>query len=291
MGVKKVATTGNSVRGSGGRRMRHAVRRNGFKAGTDVDGKPGVTAIDIADREDTVHHTGTRTPRSQLAAYAVVGGLAALGLASLLPVAIPPYPLAAGVGGAGVAMTFALVATTGRLLRRAEHSAVTHATVHPLTGLGTRHVAELMLAVAFGAAQRGTTLTVVLLRYDEFPRFAARAGRPAAEHLLRNAGRVLRRHTRSMHTSAHHGDAAATWVAILSGIGVEGACVFAKRVRRELMTVPAAEVPPVSAAVVGFDLSMASPAELLERAERVLAKGTEAGGRIIAVGLGARNPA
>jgi GGDEF domain-containing protein len=254
-------------------------------------GSDWLDCVDQDEWEETVHLPGTDTLLPHVAAFAIIGGLAALGLASFLPWDLPAYPLVAGAGGLGITMAIGMTMSMNRLLRRAERTAATHATVHPVTGLGTKYVAEMMLAVAFGAAQRGSTLTVVLLRYDDFPRYAARAGRPAAEHVLRNAGRVLLRHTRTMHTSAHHRDEAATWVAILTGINVEGACVFAKRVRRDLMNVPAAEVPPVSAAVVGFDLSMASPAELLERAERVLEKGTGAGGRIIAVGLGARSPA
>jgi GGDEF domain-containing protein len=102
---------------------------------------------------------------------------------------------------------------------------------------------------------------------------------------------VLRTHTRTMHTTAHHGPGDATFVSVLSDIGVDGACIFAKRVRRELMNLPGADLPVVSAAVVGFDVSMASPAELLDRADRALAKAAEAGGRIMAVGLSARSMA
>jgi GGDEF domain-containing protein len=238
-----------------------------------------------------VDPSGTRASGALVAAYAAVGGLAAFGLVSLLPGAGATAPLTAMTVLLAVALTAALATTTTRTLRSAQQAALSHATSHPLTGLGTPHVAEMMLGIAFAAAQRGRPLTVVLLRFEEFPRFAARNGRVSAELLLRSAGRVLRKHTRSMHTTAHHGSGDATFIAVLSDIGVEGACVFAKRARRELMNLPGVETPAVSAAIVGFDLSMASPAELLQRAERALTKASEAGGRIIAVGLNARSMA
>jgi GGDEF domain-containing protein len=238
-----------------------------------------------------VDPSGTRASGALLAAFAAVGGLAAFGLVSLLPSSGSAVPLTAATVLLALALTAALAMTTTRTMRSAQQAALSHATSHPLTGLGTPHVAAMMLGVAFAAAQRGRPLTVVLIRFEEFPRFAARSGRLTAELLLRSSGRVLRKHTRSMHTTAHHGSDDATFIAILSDIGVEGACVFAKRARRELMNLPGVETPAVSAAVVGFDLSMASPADLLLRAERALAKASEAGGKIIAVGLSARSMA
>jgi GGDEF domain-containing protein len=237
-----------------------------------------------------VDPSGTRASGALVAAFAAVGGLAAFGFVSLLPGAVAAGPLAAVTVLLAFVLTAALATTTTKTVRNAQHAALATATVHPLTGLGTPHVAELMLGVAFAAAQRGRPLTVVLLRFEAFPRYAARNGRMSAELLLRSAGRVLRKHTRSMHTTAHHGDDA-TFIAILSDIGVEGACIFAKRVRRELASLPGAETPAVSAAIVGFDLSMATPAELLHRAERALSKAADAGGKIVAVGLNSRSMA
>jgi GGDEF domain-containing protein len=239
----------------------------------------------------TVDPLGTRASGVLVATFAAVGGLAAFGLVSLLPATGSAMQLAVALVGVAVVLGTALAGTTMRTMHKAQHVAVSHATTHPVTGLGTPHIAEMMLGVAFAAAQRGRPLTVVLLRFEDFPRYAARSGRASAEQLLRGAGRVLRTHTRTMHITAHHGPGDATFVSILSDIGVEGACIFAKRARRELMNLPGAELPAVSAAVVGFDVSMASPAELLERADRALAKAAEAGGRIVAVGLSARSMA
>jgi GGDEF domain-containing protein len=235
-----------------------------------------------------VDPSATRTPLELFVACTVVAALAGFGTVALLPWSLPAMPLAGGAAMLTVGMTLLLTGTTTRTLRAAHRTALAQATAHPLSGLATPQVAELVLGTSFAAAQRGRTLTVVLLRVEEFPRYGARHGRASAEMFLRGAGRIFRKHTRRMHTTAHWGTGDATYLTILSDIPVDGACIFARRVRKELAALPGPGAPAISVAVVGFDLSMESPADLMGRASRALAKAGEAGGKIIAVGLNAR---
>jgi diguanylate cyclase (GGDEF)-like protein len=241
-------------------------------------------AITTADRGRLLGRTISLIPWSLVAPMALVSVLAGTGVMTLIAVPAPRSMELAGAVGTSIAFVLTLFFLGDHVLTRARHEPAA-STVDPATGLTSPHVASLVLGLEFAAAQRGRLLTVVLVRIDSFPRYAAKQGRDAAERLLWSAGRILRRHTRGMHTTAQHGTGA-TYMTVLSEIPLQGACVFAKRVRRELMSLPGAgEAHTVSIGVVSFDLSMASPFELLEVAERALSRGTSAGGKIIVAGL------
>jgi diguanylate cyclase (GGDEF)-like protein len=228
--------------------------------------------------------TISNIPWTLVAPMALVSVLAATGAMALNPV-----PTSRGLELAGaiyMAITFSvgLFAAGDFVLRRSRHQVIA-ATLDPATGLTSGHVASLVLGLEFAAAQRGRPLSLVLFRIDTFPRYAAKQGRDAADRMLRQAGRILRKHTRGMHTTAQYGSSA-SYMAILSEIPPQGACVFAKRVRRELQSLPGGgEAHVVSTAVVPFDLSMASADELLTAAERALSRATAAGGKIMVSGL------
>ncbi|NIQ57399.1 MAG: diguanylate cyclase, partial [Gammaproteobacteria bacterium] len=75
----------------------------------------------------------------------------------------------------------------------------------------------------------GRPLTVVLLRIEDFRRYAERHGDVVAGQLLRQAGRTMRKYQRRMHLTAHYGQADGVFVSILSGMELEGASVYGKR--------------------------------------------------------------
>lgn len=224
-------------------------------------------------------------PVRMLACYAAVAVFAAMGLVSMLPV-----PTGSGATTFGVALLTPLVAAGlvlggQRTVTDARNGALRNATQNQDTGLATPFAAERMLATEFAAAQRGRPLTVVLIRLEQYPRYVAKHGRPVGKQLQRLAGRSLAKSRRGMHLTAHHGRDGVTFLSILSSMDVNGASVYAKRVRRDLLTLPGVpQAPGVSIGIVPYDMSMREPSELVEQAERALRKGSESGGRIVVVG-------
>lgn len=227
-------------------------------------------------------------PWTLVAPMALVSVLAGTGAIALNPFPAPRSIELAGAIYTSILFSIGLFAVGDYVLRRSRRDVVA-ATVDPSTGLTSSHVASLMLGIEFAAAQRGRPLSLVLVRIDSFPRYATKQGKDAAERMLRHAGRIMRKHTRGMHTTTQYGSSA-TYMTILSEIPPQGACVFAKRVRRELQSLPGGgEAHVVSTAVVPFDLSMASANELVEAAERALSRATAAGGKIVVSGLPAES--
>lgn len=223
-------------------------------------------------------------PRHALFMNVGIAALAAIGITTLT----------GGQGKAAVAvpvltalLTFALLAWArgpeGRPARTANRT-----TLDSLTGLATEGVGEEALAREFAAAQRGRPLTVVMIRLEGLPKYRARHGKTVADQLLRVAGRTLRRHRRGMHLTALHGDTEGTFLAILSASDREGAAVYAARLRRDLMRIGGLpEHDGVSIGIAPYDLSMASPSELVRNAAYAMAKGAAAGGKVMVMGEGA----
>lgn len=219
-----------------------------------------------------------------MAGHAAVAAFAAVGVLTLMPEPVTielswiAYPALTILFGAG------LLLAGRQAVLRARREAQRSATTDPESGLATQATAERVLALEFAAAQRGRPLTVVLFRLEKLPLYAKRHGAVVARQLLRLTARALRRHQRGMHLAAL-GPRDGVYLSILSGMEPDGACIYAQRVRREILSLRALpSVPPVSVGVVPFDMSMTSPAELLEQAERALAKGADAGGKVVVVG-------
>lgn len=224
-------------------------------------------------------------PITLLAGHTAVAALASIGLLALIPEALSGgLPrIVAPVLTAAVAA--ALIIANRREVLRAKKEGVREATTNALTGLATDHAGERVLGLEFAAAQRGRPLTIVLLRIEDFRRYADRHGEVVAGQLLRQAGRTMRKHQRRMHLTAHYGKKDGVFVSILSGMDLDGACTYGKRLRHALMTLPGLpSVPPISMGIVPFDLSMTSPQSLLEQGERALERGAAAGGKVVVVG-------
>ena len=154
----------------------------------------------------------------------------------------------------------------------------------PRPDLTTEEVAREALVREFAAAQRGRPLTVALVRLEGLPRYRAQHGGPVADQLVRVAARTLVRHRRGMHIAAAHAREG-MFLAVLSGSDLQGAGVYAARLRADLMQPKA--LPPfdgVSIGIAAFDVSMESPGDLIRRAMYALEKGAEAGGKVMVVG-------
>jgi diguanylate cyclase (GGDEF)-like protein len=216
---------------------------------------------------------------------AILAALAAVGLLTLVPLPGTGGMPAVGIGVLTVMLTGGLVVGGRRMVDQARRDALMNATRDPQTGLATAFAAEQMLEMEFAAAQRGRPLAIVMTRLEQYPRYKAKHGRAVAKQLLRLAGRTLAKHRRGMHMAAHHGRGEGTYLAILSGMDLDGACVYARRIRRDLTSLRGLPEPPnVSVGIVAYDMSMSSPAELVEQAERALAKASEGGGKILVYG-------
>lgn len=227
----------------------------------------------------------TQLPLPFTAASALTAGCAAIGLGFLLPLPTSPNLAVIVLPVAAALFTAMLVIAGERALEQARDEMEMRVVRDPQTGLMPAHLADRLLAVEFAAAQRGRPLAVVLFSIDDFERNAARHGEADATRWRRAASRVLKQRTRGMNISARcRGDG--VFLTILSDVPLDGACTFAARVRREYATLLRPDEPrSLSAGVAAFDLSMRSPAELVSRAERALARAQSEGGKVVMVGL------
>lgn len=221
-------------------------------------------------------------PRRVIVMNICIATIAALGLTTL----------AGGEGQAAVAAVPVLTALfTVGLVQWTQHAELQTrpgaggVTTDPLTGLAVASVGEEALAREFAAAQRGRPLTVVLVRIEGLKRYRVRHGKTVANQLLRVAGRTLSQHRRGMHLTAMHGAEDGTFLSILSASDREGAAIYAARLRRDLMRIEGLPGHDgVSIGVASFDLSMASPKELVRKAARAVEQGAATGGRVVVVG-------
>jgi diguanylate cyclase (GGDEF)-like protein len=233
----------------------------------------------------SVYRFDADVPVGVVVGSAAVAALAAVGLLTLVPLPGTGGLPATGVGVLTVLMAGGLVVARQRMVEQVRRDALVNATTDPQTGLSTPFAAARALELEFAAAQRGRPLTIVITKLEQFPRYKAKHGRAIATQLLRLAGRTLSKHRRNMHVAAHHGRGEGVYLAVLSDTGLEGACVYARRVRRDLMSLRGLPEPPkVSSGIVAYDMSMSSPADLIEQAERALAKASDGGGKILVYG-------
>lgn len=228
-------------------------------------------------------------PRDTIVLYVGMAGLAAVGLTSLLPPSGGRDQLMIVVPVLTALLALALLVRTRDTVDRARDEIGSVTGADPATGVGTIAAGEHTLQREFAAAQRGRTLTVALIRVDGLSRYRAEHGEAVADQLLRIAGRVLNLHCRGMHLTAHHREPG-TFLSILSGVDRKGAGVYATRVRRDLLAISGLPRPAgVTVGVATYDFSMASPDDLVRRAQFALRKGSAAGGKVIVVGGGDRD--
>ncbi|MFC1575209.1 diguanylate cyclase [Gemmatimonadota bacterium] len=138
-----------------------------------------------------------------------------------------------------------------------------------LTHLPNRRHARVFLENEFAAAERGRLLSAVLFDLDNFKLYNDRFGHAAGDEALRAFSDILSLTTRRMNLSARFGGE--EFLTVLAGSDVEGALVFAERVRTSLR---AKKLPhgslTVSAGVATHHPSMRSPDELIAAADHAL---------------------
>ena len=138
-----------------------------------------------------------------------------------------------------------------------------------LTGLPNRRHARVFLENEFAAAERGRFLAVVLFDLDSFKQYNDTHGHQAGDEALQLFASVLARTTRKMNLSARFGGE--EFVAILAGSDLEGAFLFADRVRTALRARNLGSPPlTVSAGVAEYRATMGSPDEILAAADQAL---------------------
>jgi len=138
-----------------------------------------------------------------------------------------------------------------------------------LTHLPNRRHARVFLENEFAAAGRGRLLSVVLFDLDSFKIYNDRYGHPAGDEALTIFAEILAQTTRKMNLSARFGGE--EFLSVLASTDLEGALVFAERVRA---TLRATKLPrgslTVSAGVASYHKTMRSPEELLAAADHAL---------------------
>ncbi len=163
-------------------------------------------------------------------------------------------------------------------LRRRRTRALDMAYADALTGLPNRRVIDFFLERYFAIARQGPGFTIVLFDLDDFKRLNDRLGHTAGDRALVDVGTALRESTRRMDILARYGGE--EFVAILPGEGVDGAAVFAERIRAALGRVKLSDGSPltVSAGIAAFESGMSSPGDLVRAADEALFEAKRLGG-------------
>jgi diguanylate cyclase (GGDEF)-like protein len=120
----------------------------------------------------------------------------------------------------------AIAIENARLFQQVNHLSMTD----PLTGLANRRRLEDELQREFSAAVRGRRLVAVMFDLDEFKEYNDRYGHLAGDEALKLFGAALAAETRSMNLAARYGGD--EFVTLLGDTGVDGARIFAQRVKR-----------------------------------------------------------
>jgi GGDEF domain-containing protein len=131
-------------------------------------------------------------------------------------------------------------------------------------------VVRRLLAVEFGAAERGRLLTVVCFSIDDYAQLAATHEAVEVKRLLVGVGTMLRRRTRDMNLSCRYGDDG-TFVSVLGGIPAAGGMTFAGKVIKDFAALRIAGKPvTVSTSVCAYEGGIQSVDELLAKGLRAL---------------------
>ena len=214
------------------------------------------------------------------ASFALVGGMATLVMSQIfLSVSArqaPNWPVLLVLIGVLLAICLG-VGWFGELLLRARRRAEAVALRDPLTGLPNRGHLRLFLDTAFGSAERGGHLTVVIFDLDRFKAVNDTHGHAAGDEALVAFAELLRKHTRRSDLSARFGGE--EFVAVLTGPGgAPGARIFAERVREALKgTQFRWGRVTASAGIAVYEPSFGSPDMVLAEADRALYQAKEAG--------------
>lgn len=168
-------------------------------------------------------------------------------------------------------IVFILLAVLARATRsRAYVDGIAYAQMDAGTRLPSYAFATQTLDREFAAAERGRELSVVLFSIDNYRKLIVQDGGRMRQKLLLNVGNVLRRRTRGMNVTSPHCDEG-QFIAVLSGVGVDGAVTFTERVRKDLTSLRIGSTPlVVSAGVCGYEPGLESGQMLINKAREAL---------------------
>ncbi|MBW3553567.1 MAG: sensor domain-containing diguanylate cyclase [Gemmatimonadetes bacterium] len=138
----------------------------------------------------------------------------------------------------------------------------------PLTELPNRRHMQIFLEKEFAAAERGRALTVILYDLDDFKVFNDAQGHQAGDRVLRAFGRALAGETRAMNLAARYGGD--EFISILSDTDYEGGAMHIGRVLKAMRRHPDLAPLAVSAGIASYETGMASPEDLIRRADESL---------------------
>ena len=141
----------------------------------------------------------------------------------------------------------------------------------PLTGLANRRRLEDELGREFSAALRGRQLVAVMFDLNEFKEYNDRYGHLAGDEALKLFGRALAAETRTMNLAARYGGD--EFVALIGDSSMEGARVFAQRVKRRFSrSIARLGRRPIGVAVgvSSFARGMTAPEHLIAAADAQL---------------------
>lgn len=177
----------------------------------------------------------------------------------------------------GFVMLCIAVGWFGELLLSARRNAEEAALRDPLTHLPNRGHLRVFLDSAFGAAERGGSLTVIVFDLDKFKRINDDYGHQAGDETLVVFSDLLRSQTRRSDLSARFGGE--EFVCVLTGPGgAPGARVFAERLRDALRSHDFPWGPvTASAGIAEYHHGIASPDILIGLADRALYHAKESG--------------
>lgn len=157
---------------------------------------------------------------------------------------------------------------TAELLHQQRRQAEKMALTDQLTEMPNRRHAVVFLDAAFAAAARGMSLSVVLFDIDGFKDFNDRYGHLEGDEALKVVGDTLVGLTRRMNLSSRFGGE--EFLCILSDCDVEGARIYAERVRSDLQGLTRWENFTVSAGIALYHESMSTPDRLVSAADQAL---------------------
>jgi diguanylate cyclase (GGDEF)-like protein len=144
------------------------------------------------------------------------------------------------------------------------------------TGLSNREHLETLLDFAFHVADRGVSLTVVLLELG-----GAGAAEEVDANAIRAFGALLASATRTMDVAARL--EGGRFAVMLMDCNLHGGRVCADRIRAEAADIAEASGLSVSAGVATYEKSMKSPDELLSLGAAALRVALDGGGDRVAV--------
>lgn len=202
---------------------------------------------------------------------------------------VPPVTLAMQFGKADrvteLVTAVGMVISTALIMIRMRYAEVRQrrlANTDVLTGLCTRRFLETRMALAsVRAGQPGATLALLLIDVDHFKSVNDRFGHPAGDRALAEVARRLREVARSADVVARYGGE--EFALLTAHLGQDDLYVLGERLRLAVaaspVTVDDGTTLPVTVSVGAAAATLpASPAELVDRADRAL-YAAKSGGR------------